>query len=331
MGLEKKIESRLRWLDKQFRTGGKFTIEDLLDGLRSSSIADVAIGISKRTLYNDFDRLRDRVNLISNNQGHKKCYYYDDPRVSYFDAGASENILAIERLITQISQFEGLANFTTLQNSINELAKKYGIDIENPIVSFETNHDVRGLGRLDELYTAIKSQKVIDIKYESFNRSTDEILSLEVHPYHLKEYANRWYLIGYTKEYGELTCLPLDRIKGIVGKDDLEFHTPSEEIDYSSLFDDRIGVSPGKTINLVIRVNPTRLRYLRSKPLHNSQTDESCDPDGWHRLSYKLMDNEELTQKLLSLGPEIEVIAPQRIRSRIKKRITEASALYDKH
>ncbi len=327
MALERNIEARLRWLDEKFRTGGRFTKECLL---REVNAADtVNVRISKRTLEYDLERLRGRVSLLDAYVGNEKVYFYENPRASYFDTGASVNPVLLERFLSFIAQFDGLEGFNEVKNSMLALAEKYHIETGRSVISFETDPEVQGLRHLDKLYAAIRGNQVLEIKSESYNRSAEaKYRSLVVHPYYLKEYANRWYLIGYTKEYGETTCLAVDRMRSIVTKEGIEFRSGKKEIDYSMLFDDRIGVSPGEIIDLRIRVHPVRYRYFCSKKLHFSQTDEGCDAEGWHLLSFHLMDNEELRQKLLSFGPEIEIIGPDILRQKLMGRIKKMAELY---
>lgn len=146
----------------------------------------------------------------------------------------------------------------------------------------------------------------------------------------MKEYANRWYLIGYTKEHGVCTCLPVDRMRSIVVSDAVEFRPMENQVDYASLFNDRIGVGEGKPIELILRLHPVRYRYFVSKKFHSSQELLSVDDDGWYRVRYQLKENEELRQKLLSYGSELEVVAPADLRLLLLNRMKRMLKLYSK-
>lgn len=328
MGLDRNIEERLRWLDDKFRSGGAYTKQELLDGIRLSVMH---VKIAKRTLEYDLERLKKRVIIRDKYTAEGKRYYYDDPKTSYFAVHEQEGIVVLERLVDMVSQMKGIGYFSDLSHNIMELSTRFHINVESPAISFDSNNVLCGLRHLDKLYWAIRKKQVLEIKSESFNRPEEEkYRPLQVHPYHLKEYANRWYLIGYTKEHGACTCLPVDRMRSIVVSDAVEFRPMENQVDYASLFNDRIGVGEGKPIELILRLHPVRYRYFVSKKFHSSQELLSVDDDGWCRVRYQLKENEELRQKLLSYGSELEVVAPADLRLLLLNRMKRMLKLYSK-
>jgi predicted DNA-binding transcriptional regulator YafY len=60
---------------------------------------------------------------------------------------------------------------------------------------------------------AILNRRVIDLEYQSFRseKPSHHIL----HPYYLKEYRNRWYLLAYHDHFREVWVYGLDRVKGL--------------------------------------------------------------------------------------------------------------------
>ena len=55
---------------------------------------------------------------------------------------------------------------------------------------------------------------MIKLRYHTFNDS-QKVLSINLHPYFLKEYNRRWYIFGAAEEDGKLLSFSLDRIDGI--------------------------------------------------------------------------------------------------------------------
>lgn len=326
MSLDKNIEERLRWLDEKFRTGGKYSILDLMDGINCSALNIV---VSKRTVGYDLERLAQRVDMEKECRNGKPVYFYRDSRASYFDNRNAAITIILERFLSLVSGINGLDGFTKLKEDLAALTREYKVDSSSSIISFDSCAELKGLHYLDRLYAAIRDKKPLVILSESYNRPLSEkYRRLIVHPYHLKEYANRWYLIGYTQIHGEVTCLPVDRMKSVMVADGVTYRKPAEGTDYTGWCDNRIGVGDGKMIELVLRVHPVRFRYLNSKKLHFSQEEIGIDADGWYRLKYQLVDNEELRHKILSWGPEVEVVAPVSMRNLIRKRLTQAGAFY---
>lgn len=321
-------EYRLRWLDNKFRTGGKFTKQELLDCFKSEN---PQIPYAKRTLEKDLSRIGLKVELDNGYVQKQKYFAYLDRRQSYFEVGDINKILLVEKFVGMMNQIDGIGIFNGVVESLHKLAEKYSIDLnEEPIISFDTDNNLSGLRRIDSYYNAIKNKQVLCIKFESFNKDIDDkYKEIIIHPYFLKEYSNRWYLIGYTDTHKDKTCLPIDRIKGSVIKNDIVYREKDSKIDYLRLFDDRIGVGTGKYIELSIRVCQARYRYLQSKPLHSSQEAGECDEKGWYVLNYKILDNEELRQKLLSYGCELEVLKPQYLRDIITRRLKKCLKQYE--
>ncbi|MBM6891365.1 WYL domain-containing protein [Bacteroides caecigallinarum] len=321
-------EYRLRWLDNKFRTGGKFTKQELLDSFERENPHE---SYAMRTLEKDLARIKSKVELDYGYVQKRRCYVYRDRRQSYFEVGDINKILLVEKFVGMMSQIDGIGIFNGVVESLHKLAEKYSIDLnEEPIISFDTDNNLRGLRRIDSYYNAIKNKQVLCIKFESFNKDiNDKYKEIIIHPYFLKEYANRWYLIGYTETHKDKTCLPIDRIQGCTIKNDIVYREKDSKIDYLRLFDDRIGVGTGKYIELSVRVCQARYRYLQYKPLHSSQELEKCDEKGWYVLNYKILDNEELRQKLLSYGSELEVLEPQYLRGIMTKRLKKSLKQYE--
>lgn len=328
MGLDKNVEYRLRWLDNKFRSGAYFTKKELLNLFKAET---VNMSISKRTLEYDFERLSSRVYIDVRHSREGKLFGYENRRQSYFEAGDGNNILLVEKFVQMMNQIYGIGIFDEFRNSLEKLSERFSIDVSgNPIISFETNGNLRGLRDLDFYYNAIKNKQVLCVKIESYNRDKNEKYKpMIIHPYHLKEYANRWYLIGFTEKYKDKTFLPVDRIRSRVVIKEVEYIENKGNVDYSEMFDDRLGVGAGNLIELEIKVHPVRYRYFESKPLHSSQYVVDFDDKGWVRLKYNIIDNEELRQKLLSYAHEIEVVAPLELRMIIIKRLTNSLKRYE--
>ena len=69
-----------------------------------------------------------------------------------------------------------------------------------PIISFDTNPYIKGIEHLSTLYQPIKNKTVLTILYQDFNALEPYIINL--HPSYLKQYNNRWFLIGRKAENG---------------------------------------------------------------------------------------------------------------------------------
>lgn len=143
-----------------------------------------------------------------------------------------------------------------------------------------------------------------------------------LHPYHVKQYNNRWFLFGFEEESGKIANKALDRIHHI-SLANVPF-TPNTSIDFGHFFDDIVGVSipydDVKKETVILRFTPARFPYVTSKPIHKSQVvidEEDCT------VSLEVKPTRELEQQILSFGPDVEVLSPDTFRAQIGRRIAE--------
>lgn len=123
---------------------------------------------------------------------------------------------------------------------------------------------------LGELFTAISHKQVIELHYHKFQESGN-ILSVNVHPYLLKEYNRRWYLFAAAESDEKFLCFALDRIDSIVPQPSHHYIEYDGEID--ERFEDIIGVTlnDGPVLQIVFWVSDKSKDYVETKPLHESQ------------------------------------------------------------
>ena len=77
-------------------------------------------------------------------------------------------------------------------------------------IRLDKNENLKGLAYLDQLYQAILKKICLKINYQSFKaRTPTEFI---FHPFILKEFNNRWFLIGKKDRQDQILTLALDRI-----------------------------------------------------------------------------------------------------------------------
>ncbi|RZL13972.1 MAG: WYL domain-containing protein [Pedobacter sp.] len=77
----------------------------------------------------------------------------------------------------------------------------------------EKNEHLKGLNHLAELDKIIEKRRPVCITYHSFKAR--EAQPFVFHPYFLKEYRNRWFLMGVKCKNEPIMNLALDRIQQI--------------------------------------------------------------------------------------------------------------------
>ena len=195
-----------------------------------------------------------------------------------------------------------------------------------PVVDFEKMPYSKGIEHFDTLYQAIIKQQPLSIIYKRFD--TDVANDHVFHPYVLKEYKFRWYVLGYSEKRRGKLILALDRIEKIASKK-IAFK-PYKGIDVQKYFNHTIGVTINPTGVKEIRLwcSVKQGHYFKTQHLHATQEIITDDATGVV-LRLQLIPNYELMQILLAFGAEVKVLEPLSLQLQVKEMILKNLKLYD--
>ena len=182
-----------------------------------------------------------------------------------------------------------------------------------------------GHNHLTSVMEAMTEGHVIRISYLKYTSSKAEIYTLR--PYAVKEFAKRWYIIGYCLEREALRVYGLDRVHSL---DILEEGFEMEKgFDVDELFATSFGIylpeAAAKTITF--RTSATEAKYLRDLPIHSSQVEVSSD-GRTVTFSIFVCPNRNLIMEFCKYGNRLEVLSPESIRNEVATQLTRAAALY---
>jgi predicted DNA-binding transcriptional regulator YafY len=191
-------------------------------------------------------------------------------------------------------------------------------------IDFEKVPESWGNDFLSPLIESIRDRKVIEIYYQPFYE--DKPYFIHVHPYLLKEYHHRWYLIGLNDQKKELRTYGLDRIWEIKALNKLYIPMNFNAKEY---FKNTVGViSPtGTPQKIKIEVKKPQAQYLITQALHSSQSIDYEDDD---RIifTYRVHSTYEFKVLLLGLGSDVKVLEPETLKDEIIKELKEALGGY---
>lgn len=328
MPTNKNAQLRYKILDRCFSNfKHKYTIDELVDEVNESLSDLTGQIISLRQIRDDIKYMRDRVSYNAPIKAYpfgssRQCYYrYEDPNFTIFDNELSaEEVSDLRSTIEMLGKFRGTPANAWLEEVISNLEYRFNIkpNTEN-LIAFENNEQLKGLEYLSDIIDMTIHHQPITIHYGSFKGKEQDAV---IHPYYIKQYNNRWFVLGYNEKYQSLSIYALDRIQSFK-KADITF-LKNEDINFKVYFDHIIGVTlldektPVETF--VLRFEANRFPYVLSKPLHSSQEVVSMDK---HIISIKVKPNNELRQLIFSFIPDIEVISPAWFREEIKQKIEE--------
>lgn len=326
---------RYQALDKCFRnTGKRFFIEDLIGACNDAiyNFSGNSDGIQKRQIYDDISFMLSEdgyaAPIEKNKVGRKVYYFYSDVNFTINNQPLTETeALELKETLLTLNRFKGLPQFEWIESMTTRLEASFQFGINaNQIIEFDQNEYLKGKEYIKDLYHAITNKTPLNIYYKSFNSNNE--LEIELHPYYLKQFNNRWFVFGRNPRYENITNLALDRVNDIQILDDTFVET---EIDFQEYFEDIIGVTFNnelKPSNIFLRIDKSLWPYIETKPLHGSQkiiikTEDYVD------IKLELIPNYELESLILQHGEKICVLEPIDLKVKIQERIRQLINKYN--
>lgn len=183
---------------------------------------------------------------------------------------------------------------------------------------------------LNSIIEAMQKNVELQVDYQRYEDEQEEHLQeFHIQPYALKVFNRCWYLLGYIKEKHALRTIALDRVL------DLEVLSTSfelpEDFDARKHFANVVGIYTNLDLpvdNVKIRAYGVQAEYLRSTPLHKSQSEGRSKYREFAEFTYRLCVTPELVSQLLAMGDRIEVLEPQTLRAKMKERISNMFDFY---
>ena len=177
-----------------------------------------------------------------------------------------------------------------------------------------------------EIIRAMRDNKELEIDYQKFE---EPLQTFHVQPYALKAYNRRWYLLGYVKEKESIRTLGLDRMNDVHATK-THFKMPYK-FDAQKYYANTVGVyvnDENPVTEVKIRAYGKQAEYIRSSPLHKSQSEGRSKYGEFAEFTYRVSITPELISHLLAMGDRVEVLEPVELREEMKERITSMFNLY---
>jgi predicted DNA-binding transcriptional regulator YafY len=237
-------------------------------------------GISERTFYDDIKYLKEVKNapIVCKDGAYKYTsnFQFNSATISKKDAQKLHEAIAF------LKELDIVPGLEDIESIIFQLEDAANADIQDnrKIVQFEHHAIQKGLNQYFEvLYNAIKNKIEIVVTYKKFFSKTSKTYIF--HPYLLKEYNNRWYVLGKIKNKDTIITLATDRIEKIETTNN--FYTPDPSFDATVYFAHAIGITfenNPKPETIKLQVLKKQAPYFENQPLHPSQKKEKIYSNG---------------------------------------------------
>lgn len=264
----------------------------------------------------------------------KRCVRYADPTFSIFKPKVTdEEKSVLVTALDTLGSFEGLENFEWL----SDLKARLDLEEKPPVISISKNI-LNNSTLIAQLFTAIRLHQVITLKYHTFIDT--ESKNVDIIPYLLKEYNNRWFLIASACDTRRILTFALDRIEDFVINQRKKYCEQPEDL--YERYEDIIGITYDEHApveDIIFWVSEKSKDYITTKPIHNSQKIirnqeleiiKSDNPHLEKGVFFKISckENYELVRELISLGEDLIVIQPLSLKNKIKEKLKKMTNLY---
>ncbi len=258
----------------------------------------------------------------------KSCIAYGQRSFSIFKEEMSrEERSLLREVLSTLGQFGGLDNFQWL----DDFKIGLGVEERSPIIFFSNNPYLQNSNLLGTLFENISNEVVIKLSYHTFCDAT--IRSIDLHPYLLKQYNDRWFLLGAADSDQKILNFALDRIDKVEPVPEKKYIKYPDDI--YERFEDIVGVTlyeERHCEHILCWVNDSSKGYVNTKPIHESYTplkgekehelhDQYPRLEGGMFFSIDCIPNFELIRELCSYGGNLIVLSPESIRIEIKNRL----------
>ncbi|GGD30938.1 helix-turn-helix transcriptional regulator [Flavobacterium orientale] len=324
MSQNKNALIRYKTIDKCLQnTYRQWTLDDLINACSDAlyEYEGKENPVSKRTIQMDIQIMRsEKLGYNAPIEVYDKKYYqYAEEGFTITDIPLTEtDINVLTETVSMLKQFKDFSLFNDVSDIVQRLEDKIYAEKSHtqPVIHLDKNESLKGLHFLDEIYQAIIKKIVLVITYKSF-KSRDEN-QFHFHPFILKEFNNRWFVVGKKRANNPVSNLALDRIIKI----DYDFQMPFLDYHFEAdkYYKNVIGVTVNEGLQprvIQLWIDQINAPYVITKPLHQSQRILQQNEDGSIIINLFLIENYEMDRLLLGFGDGLEVLKPERLRNRL--------------
>lgn len=303
------------------------TLKQIID-----KVCELCGPVSESSISKDFGQMRRIYQAPIQFSNFNKGYYYTEPGFSIKQFPLTEDeVQALDFSTALLSTIKNTTLLQHFENAINKVIEGYriskiiGKSVTN-IIQTEHSTSTDGQQWLESLLRNItEGKKALTINYQPFGK---EIQQHIFSPYFLKEYHNRWYIIGFSSPKNKVITLSLDRIEGLHQSDTEYFRDPQFNVE--EYFQYSYGITQlqnEKPHKVLLSFTPETAPYILSQPLHQSQIIiQKTETEVIAELNVYI--TKELLMSILSFGAEVKVIAPDVLQKQLKNEITLLQKLY---
>ena len=299
--MAKNYFNRYVWLIDTINRHGHISREEISRLWKRSSLNDTGEELYERTFHNHREAILDTFGI------EIKC----DRSLGYYIANSDD------------LEGDGIRQWLLESLSMNNMLNESS-DMRDRILFEKIPSSQKWL---PVIVNAMRDKKAVELTYQSFTR--EEPSTFIAHPYCLKLFRQRWYMLARSEDYDKPRVYSLDRI--IDAHQSRQGLKRPKSFDAKSFFDNYFGIIIGtdrKPCEILLKVDESQVKYFDSLPLHESQRKVE-ETNEYSIYSYHFAPTFDFEQEVLSHSHFVEVISPEYFRDEIKADLQKALERYD--
>ena len=294
--------------------------------------------VSPATIKRDLDYLRHRLNapIIWDRAAGGYRYEKGDTLAGsqfelpglWFNASEIHALLTMQHLLATLDQGGLLGpHIQPLMARLNGLLGT----ADNTVEEVRKRVRIIGVGarqlrlqHFEQVGSSLLRRKRLLLTYRA--RGSNHITEREVSPQRLVHYRDNWYLDAWCHVRRELRSFAVD---AIVQAELLETATKDlSEKTLDEVLGSGYGIFSGKKVQWAkLKFSAQRARWVASEQWHPRQRSQFAS-DGSYLLELPYSDERELLMDILKYGPEVEVLAPRKLREQVAQQLQDAMRVY---
>lgn len=320
------------------RTERFYKIEQLLASRRVVPVADflAELGVSVATFKRDLEYLRDRMNMPIEWDRDAGGYRYstdrpDGPSFSlpgmWFNASEVHALLMMQQLLANLGPGLLSTHVLPLQIRLKALLGNGAHSPEEIERRCQLAHAARRVLPMkcfESIATATLNRKQIRIAH--LNRQTGQEQARIISPQQLLFYRDNWYVDAWCHMRNGIRSFAIDAIRAAELLDMQAIEVSLDEL--KSHFAKGYGIFSGEDVSWArLRFTPERARWVSSEQWHPEQRS-GFEAGGHFWLEIPYTDDRELLMDILKYGNDVEVLAPDKLRARVRTSLESTLSRY---
>lgn len=320
------------------RTERFYKIDQMLNDRKVVPLKDFLneLGISLATFKRDLEYMRERLNAPvewDRDAGGYRFFQADNRSPAYalpglwFNASEVHALLSMQHMLSNLDAGMLSGHIKPLQARLKALlgsADHSAEEVEKRLRIAQATKRTVSSKYFETIATATLSRRQIKLRH--YSRQTGEESERIVSPQLLTYYRDNWYLDAWCHLRNDIRRFAIDAIRHAELMDDKAKDISQEKLKES--LESGYGIFSGSKVKWAkLRFSQERARWVAVEQWHPQQKG-NIEPDGSYFLEIPYTDDRELLMDILKHGADVDVIAPDALRERVKKEINRMARRY---